>query len=122
MRRPSLSLEVAIGSLSLNTNIIYIIDIRNHEAPGPVASERRASWSQRVHRPPDGLREIARRAAREAERQALDDVLHRLDWNRAGASRILRVSEKTLLQKIVDCGLTPPGRQSVIPRAGRASR
>ena len=72
--------------------------------------------------PPMACGQIARRAAREAERQALDDVLHRLDWNRAGASRILRVSEKTLLQKIVDCGLRPPGRQSVIPRAGRASR
>ena len=48
--------------------------------------------------------------------------LHRVDWNRAAASRILRVSDKTLLQKIVDCGLRPPGRQSVIPRAGRASR
>ncbi len=69
--------------------------------------------------PAEGLREIARRAAREAERKALEDVLHQVHWNRAAASRILQVSYKTLLHKIVDCGLTPPpGRQSANPRAG----
>ena len=72
-----------------------------------------------VPQPAEGLREIARRAAREAERRALEDVLHQVHWNRAAASRILQVSYKTLLHKIVDCGLTPPlGRQSANPRAG----
>jgi transcriptional regulator with GAF, ATPase, and Fis domain len=61
--------------------------------------------------PAEGLREIGRRAAREAERMALEDVLHRLNWNRAAASRMLKVSYKTLLHKIVDCGLTPPLRR-----------
>ena len=60
--------------------------------------------------PAGGLREIARRAAREAERQALETVLDRVHWNRLKASRILKVSYKTLLHKIVDCGLTPPLR------------
>ena len=69
-----------------------------------------------VRQPAEGLREIARRAAREAERKALEDVLDRVHWNRAEASRILKVSYKTLLHKIVDCGLTPPLRgQSVNP-------
>jgi two-component system, NtrC family, response regulator AtoC len=73
--------------------------------------------------PAEGLREIARRAAREAERSALEDVLHRVHWNRAAASRILQVSYKTLLHKIVDCGLTPPlVRQSGTPRGGGPSR
>ena len=63
-------------------------------APVPVAAE--------------GLRDIARRAAREAERQALAAVLERVAWNRVEASRILKVSYKTLLSKIVDCGLRPP--------------
>jgi hypothetical protein len=31
-------------------------------------------------------------------------------WNRAEASRILQVSYKTLLNKISQCRLTPPGR------------
>jgi DNA-binding NtrC family response regulator len=79
--------------------------------------------SGRVQQPAEGLREIARRGAREAERRALEDVLHRVGWNRAAASRILKVSYKTLLNKIVDCGLTPScSRQSADPRAGRPGR
>ncbi len=56
----------------------------------------------------ESLREIARRGAREAERKALAEVLERVHWNRAEASRILKVSYKTLLNKICECGLTPP--------------
>src|SRR6266404_327948 len=58
-----------------------------------------------------GLREIGRRGAREAEREALRDVLERVSWNRAEAARVLRVSYKTLLTKIAACGLTPPPRR-----------
>ena len=53
-----------------------------------------------------GLKEIARRAALEAERRALQEVLDRVRWNRLEASRILKVSYKTLLNKITECGLT----------------
>jgi len=56
----------------------------------------------------ESLREIARRGAREAERRALAEVLERVKWNRAEASRILKVSYKTLLNKIYECGLQPP--------------
>ncbi len=59
----------------------------------------------------EGLREIARRAARAAERQALVEVLDRVHWNRAEASRILKVSYKTLLNKIAECELTPPSHR-----------
>jgi two-component system response regulator AtoC len=73
--------------------------------------------------PPEGLREIARRAAREAERKALADVLERVRWNRAEASRMLKVSYKTLLHRIVDYGLTPPPRgRSATSGAGAPSR
>jgi two-component system response regulator AtoC len=54
-----------------------------------------------------GLKEIGRRAAREAECEALRQVLERVSWNRAEAARILKVSYKTLLTKIAECGLTP---------------
>jgi len=57
-----------------------------------------------------GLREIGRRGAREAEREALREVLERVSWNRAEAARILKVSYKTLLTRIAECGLTPPPR------------
>jgi two-component system, NtrC family, response regulator AtoC len=59
----------------------------------------------------ESLREIARRGAREAERKALEEVLERVHWNRAEASRLLKVSYKTLLNKISECGLTPPSRR-----------
>ena len=56
----------------------------------------------------EGLREIARCGAQEAERKALTDVLERVQWNRAEAARILKVSYKTLLNKITECQLKPP--------------
>jgi two-component system response regulator AtoC len=59
----------------------------------------------------EGLRDIARRGAREAERKALAEVLERVRWNRAEASRILKVSYKTLLNKIAECELSSPGRR-----------
>ena len=59
----------------------------------------------------ESLREIARRGAREAERHALSEVLERVRWNRAEASRILKVSYKTLLTKIAECELAAPARR-----------
>jgi DNA-binding NtrC family response regulator len=47
-----------------------------------------------------GLKEIARTAARDAERIVLERVLHRTRWNRVRAARLLKVNNKTLLQKI----------------------
>jgi transcriptional regulator with GAF, ATPase, and Fis domain len=64
--------------------------------PSPIAAE--------------GLREVGRRGARDAERKALLEVLDRVNWNRTEAARILKVSYKTLLKKISECGLTPPVR------------
>jgi two-component system response regulator AtoC len=62
-----------------------------------------------LHRldPSVGLREIARRAAREAERRAIAEVLDRVHWNRTKAARLLKISYKTLLTKIAECGLGP---------------
>jgi len=56
----------------------------------------------------ESLRDTARRAARDAEGKALAEVLERVQWNRAEASRILKVSYKTLLHKIAECGLAAP--------------
>ncbi|MEN8160297.1 MAG: sigma 54-interacting transcriptional regulator [Myxococcota bacterium] len=53
------------------------------------------------------LREVGRRAAQEAEREAISQALLLTSWNRKHAARVLGVSYKTLLQKIQDCGLTP---------------
>jgi two-component system response regulator AtoC len=65
---------------------------------------------------PISLKEIARQAAREAERVAIKEVLDRVHWNRAKAARLLQISYKALLYKIVQCGLvsqdTEPGKSS----------
>jgi two-component system response regulator AtoC len=53
------------------------------------------------------LREVGARAALEAERETIEQVLFRTNWNRKQAARILNVSYKTLLQKIRECGLEP---------------
>jgi two-component system response regulator AtoC len=53
------------------------------------------------------LREVGRRVALEAEREAIDRVLQHTHWNRKQAARLLGVSYKTLLHKIRDCGLEP---------------
>ena len=60
-----------------------------------------------VEGPVKGLREIARRAAREAERRAISEVLVRVRWNRTQAARLLKISYKTLLSKITELGLAP---------------
>jgi two-component system, NtrC family, response regulator AtoC len=54
---------------------------------------------------PISLKEIARQAARDAERVAIKEVLDRVHWNRAKAARLLQISYKALLYKIVQCGL-----------------
>ena len=53
------------------------------------------------------LREVGRRAALEAERETIERVLFSTNWNRKQAARLLKVSYKTLLQKIRECGLEP---------------
>jgi two-component system response regulator AtoC len=53
------------------------------------------------------LREVGRRAALQAEREAIDHVLQTTNWNRKQAARLLGVSYKTLLHKIRDSGLEP---------------
>src|SRR6266581_1504002 len=51
------------------------------------------------------LKDIARRAARDAERLAINEVLDRVHWNRAKAARLLQISYKALQYKIEQCGL-----------------
>jgi len=55
--------------------------------------------------PGRGLKDIARRAAREAERAALKETLEQVHWNRVAAARRLEISYRALLNKIRDCGL-----------------
>ena len=70
------------------------------------ASARRRSTTG----PALGLRDIARGAARDAERIALLAALQRAKGNRAAVARQLKVSYKTLLQKLSDTGIASTTR------------
>jgi two-component system, NtrC family, response regulator AtoC len=67
-----------------------------------------------------GLKTIARRAARDAERLAIADTLERTHWNRAKAARILQISYKALLYKIVECGLSEKSAEEPAPKPEEA--
>jgi DNA-binding NtrC family response regulator len=78
--------------------------------------EARRAVARREHTAPagarPGLREVARRAARDAERIVLQDALRHARGNRAAVARELKISYKTLLRKLTEAGLaaTPKTR------------
>jgi two-component system, NtrC family, response regulator AtoC len=84
---------------------------RDFEAHAARVRPVRTEVAPPTHSVSESLREIARRGARDAERHALAEVLERVRWNRAEASRILKVSYKTLLNKIAECELAAPARR-----------
>ena len=58
------------------------------------------------------LKDIARTAARAAEREAIARVLAQTGWNRVRAARLLKISYRALLYKIKDAGLDPTAQSS----------
>jgi two-component system response regulator AtoC len=73
------------------------------EPPAPARRAQPAAAAAQDTAPT--LKQIARRAALEAERAALKEVLDLVHWNRLEAARRLKVSSKTLRRKIHECGL-----------------
>ena len=55
------------------------------------------------------LQVLARNAAMRAEREAIDQALAKFRWNRRKAAAYLKVSYKTLLNKMKECGISEPG-------------
>ncbi len=51
------------------------------------------------------LKEVAKIAQRNAERELIGKVLEQTRWNRRKAAQILDISYKALLYKIKECGL-----------------
>ena len=67
-------------------------------ARAPAAAQRRRNGNV-------SLKDIARTAAREAERELILRMLTRTRWNRKEAAEILGISYKALLYKIKENGL-----------------
>jgi len=61
----------------------------------------------------EGLKQIARRAALAAEREAILAALDETGWNRRRAAERLRISYKALLYKMRDAGIEDPRRARV---------
>jgi len=54
------------------------------------------------------LKKIKKKALDKIEKEAIAYVLDKTGWNRSKASKILKISYKTLLYKISDLNITPP--------------
>jgi DNA-binding NtrC family response regulator len=56
------------------------------------------------------LKKIRKKVSDSVERQAISYVLEKTGWNRSRANKILKISYKTLLDKIKEFELTQPDR------------
>ena len=88
-------------------------------APAPTAPAAPAAYTNghatapadlgdaQVHAGDEGatLPILARQAALNAEREAIQQALERFRWNRRKAAKLLGVSYKTLLNKMKECGI-----------------
>lgn len=57
------------------------------------------------------LKKIKKKAVDRVEKEVIGYVLEKTGWNRSKASRILKISYKTLLYKITELGLEPPSKR-----------
>jgi len=58
------------------------------------------------------LKAAKKKAVDKVEKEIISFVLEKTDWNRSKASKILKVSYKTLLNKIAELNITPPSHSS----------
>jgi transcriptional regulator with PAS, ATPase and Fis domain len=58
------------------------------------------------------LKKIRKAAIDRIEKEVIAHVLEKTDWNRSKATKILKISYKTLLYKISDLDITPPEKFS----------
>jgi len=79
----------------------------SRRAPG-VLSEIMADNGGRLDLADLSLKKIRKKAMNQVERDLIGHVLIKTGWNRSKASRILKISYKTLLQKIDELAIVPP--------------
>ncbi len=74
-----------------------------HQPPAPAASAAELPSSEEV-----SLKDVGRRAAMLAEREAILAMLAKTAWNKRKAASRLKISYKALLYKIKECGIVDP--------------
>jgi two-component system, NtrC family, response regulator AtoC len=92
-------------SIVLNDPLLLRVPIADTAGPAPAA----IAAAQPAGAPGDtaSLKDIARRAARAAEREAISRVLTETGWNRMRAAKLLRISYRALLYKLKEIDLQP---------------
>ena len=91
--------------LDTETVVAELEDVEEHALAPANGATRSAEAAERLVENPLGLKELARRAAEAAEREALKRTLAHVHWRRVAAARRLQISYKTLLEKIKLYGL-----------------
>jgi DNA-binding NtrC family response regulator len=89
--------------------------LRRSPLPGPIADREEVSSGRPPKEATVSLKDIGRRAAHMAEREAILQALERTQWNRVRAAKLLEISYRALLYKIKDGGLDRQGRGSPRP-------
>jgi two-component system response regulator AtoC len=98
---------MVLGELQPNTAIAP----RNPAMVAPPVAPRIGGNPTTLHvsLPEDApLKEVSRRAARIAEREAILRALMRTGWNKRKAAKRLQISYKALLYKIKECEIVDP--------------
>jgi two-component system response regulator AtoC len=99
----------AIAGRTLRLGPIPALQARVESAPAPPPAAVPAAATVRGPEPPfvpaGSLKDIARHAAREAERELIYRTLQQTRWNRREAAEILGISYKALLYKIKEAEL-----------------
>ncbi len=97
--------DLAIGELGKNLPRRPAGGFAPHSFGPPQALELRAQAEQPVSA---SLKSLVRDVKGEAERHAISSALEQTQWNRKAASRLLKVSYRTLLYKIQQYRMSPP--------------
>ena len=79
--------------------------LRRSPLPGPPASTEENGTARPAKAASLSLKDIARKAAQVAEREAILQALEQTQWNRVRAAKLLEISYRALLYKIKDSGL-----------------
>ena len=98
---------MVLGELGGTPAALALTGVEPRDASAPNAAARPGAAPRTL--PEDApLKDVARRAARIAEREAILRALMRTGWNKRKAAKRLQVSYKALLYKIKDCGIVDP--------------
>jgi transcriptional regulator with GAF, ATPase, and Fis domain len=104
-------LENMIKRLAVFGDEAAIIDELTPEAQKRESYQKRNPQAYGPIPPVLPLKEVSRRAVKQAEREAILNALRQTNWNRKMAAKLLRISYKAILNKIkeYDLARTPEG-------------